>query len=76
MWEVVSIAHEQAEFVELETFKGIEYNINELRIDIFEFGDFGAVVDDVLILLGFGHSDEGLVTLELSKEFVHRLIDN
>lgn len=76
MWEVVSIAHEQAEFVELETFKGIEYNINELRIDIFEFGDFGAVIYDILILLRFGHSDEGLVPLELSKEFLHRLVNN
>lgn len=49
MGHVISITDEQAQFVELETFKRIQYDIDESWIDIFELSNLGAVLDHIFL---------------------------
>lgn len=73
---MVPVADEEAELEQLEGFKGVEDDVDELGVDVLELGDFRTVIEDIDRLVSTADRDQRLVALELLKELLNGRVDD
>ena len=69
--KVISVAHEETEFEQFEGLEGIEDNVDELGIDVFELRDLWSIVCLLLTVFLLGDGNQRLIAFELLEELVN-----
>lgn len=69
---MVAVAHEQAEFEQLEGLKCVEDGVYELGVNVLELGDLWSVKFILGVLVR--NCNKGLVSLELFEELPNRRV--